>query len=762
MKQDRIRVTCAVGTLERGGCETHLVRVLPRLNPAEFDVRIFLLFGRGELVNDVTQRGLTVHAPVVSSKFISFPLLSMIWKMIFMVCLLARLLTHFIVFRPHIVHFFLPTAYLIGFPIATLLRVKVRVMSRRSLNNYQRKNALAVALTKLEKTFHRSVDHVLGNSKAVVRQLMNDEHIPAQKITLIYNGVAPCPPKADRMSVRNQWGIGDDDIMMVIVANLIPYKGHADLIEALSLLKGKTPYKYKCVMIGYDSGIQSTLEAQARAHNLDDQIIFTGSRPNLADFYHAADLSVLCSHEEGFSNAILEAMAAGLPLVVTDVGGNSEAVIHDENGLVVAPHNPKELSTALDRLLDSEDLRHRFGARSRDMVAKKFTLRECVSQYEAFYKKVAQQNGESAQRAGECQQSVDINQSPKISVVLPVYNAERYLREAVDSILAQTFTDFELILINDGSTDGSGDICRAYGGRDPRIVLIDRPNGGLASALNEGLAKARAPLIARMDADDIAMPERFACQYTYMMEHPNLAVLGTAIRVIDETGEIIALRTYPSTSKKISKSFLFAHPIAHPTVMMRKDIVLKVGGYRTAFRLSQDYDLWLRIIEQGYNIRNLSQTLLNYRACTEKLSAKRQQERILYQGFATLSHLARQADHPDPLREVETLDEELFQKFPTHLHSEIEALLFFKSQIGLIYPTLPAGEERTLTENWQNYLRLDPQTKVKLYACKFLLLFMRTNSHQGSWGMALWCLIEGLRRNPKLFTQFLLYWFRYF
>ena len=390
MKQDRIKVTCIIGTLERGGCETHLARVLPHLNPIEFDVRIFLLFGRGELVDDVTQRGTTVHAPAVSSKFIPFPLLSIIWKMIFAVYLLARLLTHFVVFRPHIAHFFLTATYLIGLPIATLSRVKVRVMSRRSLNNYQRKNTLFAVLAKLERTFHHSVDHILGNSKAVVRQLIDDEHVPAKKVTLIYNGVALSPPKADKMSVRNQWGISDDDIMMVVVANLIPYKGHADLIEALALLNSKTPYK--CVMIGYDSGIQSTLEAQARRRNVRDHIIFAGSRPDVTDFYHAADLSILCSHEEGFSNAILEAMAAGLPLVVTDVGGNSEAVIHDENGLVVAPHNPKELSKALDCLLESEDIRHRFGARSRDVSAKKFTLTGCVSQYEIFYKR-AYQNG---------------------------------------------------------------------------------------------------------------------------------------------------------------------------------------------------------------------------------------------------------------------------------------------------------------------------------------------------------------------------------
>ena len=744
MKQDRIKVTCVTGALKRGGCEIHLARVLPRLNPAEFDVQLFLLFERGELVEDLVQRGFTVHAPVVSSKFISFPLLSTIWKMIFAVYLLARLLTHFIVFRPHIAHFFLPAAYLIGFPIATLSRVKVRVMSRRSLNNYQRKNALTVALTKIERNFHRSVDHVLGNSKAVVRQLMNDEHVPAQKITLIYNGVALSPPKADRMSIRNQWGISDDDVMMVVVANLIPYKGHADLIEALALLKGKTPYK--CVMIGYDSGIQSALEAQARTHNLDDQIIFTGSRPDLADFYHAADLSVLCSHEEGFSNTILEAMAAGLPLVVTDVGGNSEAVTHDENGLVVAPHNPKELSKAIDRLLDSESLRHRFGARSRDMTKEKFTLTECVSQYEAFYKKVAPKSNKSVQPAGESQHSVDMGQSPKISVVLPVYNTERYLREAVDSILAQTFTDFEMVLINDGSTDSSGDICRAYAKRDPRVVLIDCPtNGGLVSALNEGLAKARAPLIARMDADDIATPERFACQYAHMVEHPKLAVLGSAFRWMDETGQVTGSMQCPLNPKKNLES-AFAPFVVHSGVMMRKDVVLEAGSYRAAFTHAEDYELWLRLVERGHDIANLPQPLLNVRQRGDSASAIYIEQQRLVISLANLSYHVRQAGHPDPLAGVEALHTGLLETFPAaHLNFRARAVLFIQRHITLSHTT----DQNAPVQAWRDYQQLDPQVQHDPLLCDFLMLLLKGSVRQRSWGTARAALREAFRHHPK-------------
>ena len=131
--------------------------------------------------------------------------------------------------------------------------------------------------------------------------------------------------------------------------------------------------------------------------------------------------------------------------------------------------------------------------------------------------------------------------SPAISVILPVYNAETYVREAVESILAQRFTDFELIIINDGSTDGSGAILYDLAAHDTRIVLVERPNDGLVSALNESIESARADLIKRMDADDMAMPERFALQHAPMVKEPELAVPDSFFNFIDKNGVIIRL-----------------------------------------------------------------------------------------------------------------------------------------------------------------------------------------------------------------------------
>ena len=337
--------------------------------------------------------------------------------------------------------------------------------------------------------------------------------------------------------------------------------------------------------------------------------------------------------------------------------------------------------------------------------------------------------------------------NPSVSVVLPVYNAERYLREAVDSILAQTFTDFELILINDGSTDGSGDICRAYAKRDPRIVLIDRPtNGGLVSALNEGLAKARAPLIARMDADDIAMPERFACQYAHMMEHSNLAVLGSAFWNIDSTGKITGQYQHTPFTPAEAKDMLSQRcPTHHPTVMMRKDAILKAGGYRAAFIHAEDYDLWLRLSQLGYDISNLPQPLLNHRTHGANVSIVHQDEQRLATVLARLSYEMRQAGEPDPLAGVETLDVGLLQKFPPSLRAHDEAILFVQHSTNLPQVT----DQSALVRAWQDYLHLDPQVQRDSLLCEFLILLMKGAVRHRSWKLVGCALYEAFHRHPK-------------
>ena len=337
-----------------------------------------------------------------------------------------------------------------------------------------------------------------------------------------------------------------------------------------------------------------------------------------------------------------------------------------------------------------------------------------------------------------------MNQSPAISVVLPVYNAEAYVREAVESILAQSFTDFELIAINDGSTDGSGAILRELAARDTRIVLVERPNDGLVSALNEGIGRARAGLIARMDADDVAMPERFALQHARMVQEPELAVLGSFIRVMDKDGDIIRLGEYPLTPKEAARCLERGCPVIHPSVMMRRGAVLKVGGYRKAFLHAEDYDLWLRMSDLGYAIANLPQPLLNYREHGVNVSQVHREVQGQHTILARLAHRARKARQLDPFEGVETIDAGFVQALPPYLRQGLDAELFVNRHARLSF----AGREE-LKAAWQQYLRLDSETQRDIAMRYFLLRLLKGAVRQRDCQMALRAFTEAFLLHRK-------------
>lgn len=200
---------------------------------------------------------------------------------------------------------------------------------------------------------------------------------------------------------------------------------------------------------------------------------------------------------------------------------------------------------------------------------------------------------------------------PAISVVLPVYNSLHFIHAAISSILQQTFPNFELILIDDGSTDGTEAIVREIAAQDPRIHLIQRENRGLIASLNEGITLAQSPLIARMDADDIALPNRLERQYAYLSNHPDTVAIGTYVQFMDEKNQVYRKKKLPS-GNQVRDSFLWGCPIMHPTVMMRTDAVRKAGGYPSQFISAEDYALWLRLLSLG-EIDNLPEILLSYR-----------------------------------------------------------------------------------------------------------------------------------------------------
>lgn len=192
--------------------------------------------------------------------------------------------------------------------------------------------------------------------------------------------------------------------------------------------------------------------------------------------------------------------------------------------------------------------------------------------------------------------SNDKKDKPLVSVVMPIYNAQQYLAQAIDSILSQTLKNFELILINDASIDKTLQIIRKYKRRDNRIRIINnKKNLQMAQSLNLAISKAESDLIARMDQDDISLPNRLEVQYDFMKSHPNIAIVGNNIIIINEKNKIIGKRTYPTTSKGLKKILFRYSAFAHPTVMFRKYPFQKTGGYNLQKHPCEDIDLWFRL-----------------------------------------------------------------------------------------------------------------------------------------------------------------------
>lgn len=207
-----------------------------------------------------------------------------------------------------------------------------------------------------------------------------------------------------------------------------------------------------------------------------------------------------------------------------------------------------------------------------------------------------------------------MSSSPYVTVVMPVHNAECYLEEAAESILTQTFSALELLLIENGSTDSSATICERLAERDPRVRVLRLPQRGFTAALNAGLAATEAKYVARMDADDVSHRTRVALQVDYLDAHAECVAVGAAVEVIDEDLAPIAHRAYFETHDEIMTALINGHSstLAHPVVMMRRDALVAAGGYDAAHWPSEDLALWFKLSELG-KLANLPETLLKYR-----------------------------------------------------------------------------------------------------------------------------------------------------
>lgn len=377
------RLLFVIGSLDYGGAERHLVRILPGL-ARDWDVSVFTLSHPGAQANELRSKGIAVHSSWVGPR----PNAGIAFRLFRQACAALALICHLIAHRPRIIHYFLPQAYIMAAPCALLLGIPIHVMSRRSRNFYQAKHPFSASV---ERKLHRFMSAILGNSQEVIADLRS-EQVGEDKLALIYNALAPEELEEARGPVlsRTALGLPEQSVVLVKVANLIPYKGHRDLIDALALLdKG---YDWRLLCAGNDSGILQGLRAHAEQAGVSDRIIWLGQRTDVGHLLHLADIGILASHEEGFSNSILEYMAAELPVVVTAVGGAAEAIEDGKTGYLVPARNPKALAEALSLMLNDAGRSH-MGLAGRQRLMEKFSYSQCLTNYGLLYRSLTARQG---------------------------------------------------------------------------------------------------------------------------------------------------------------------------------------------------------------------------------------------------------------------------------------------------------------------------------------------------------------------------------
>ena len=375
------KIAYLLPNVESGGTERHVLALARSLDRSRFSLSLYTTAGGGTLYKEFSEiLPVTVMGePERGRRFRTGPL-----EQVKTIRALARM---FHKDPPDILHAYLPAANVIG-PIAAKLGGVGRVIvSKRALADYKDRFPL---LRKVEPLGNLLADAILVNSDAVRRDIERTESFWEGKFRRIYNGIAPVPRWTPEQAAqfREREGIPPGATAAITVSNFYPYKGHETLVEAMPRVVASCP-EVLFLLVGRDSGTMERTRERVRQLGLDGHVRFLGNRADVPDLVRASDLFVHPSREEGFSNAILEAMAGGLPVVACDVGGNPEAVLDGVTGLLVPSRDPESLAVAVLDLLADGEKRRRMGEAGRRRTAEEFTLERMVKEMEALYESVA-------------------------------------------------------------------------------------------------------------------------------------------------------------------------------------------------------------------------------------------------------------------------------------------------------------------------------------------------------------------------------------
>jgi glycosyltransferase involved in cell wall biosynthesis len=378
MADPRIPVVVAAPPMRTGGTEQHLLHILPALAKEGFAITVVLLGGGGALEAKLREAPVTVVTPAVERE--------RPWRTAAQALAIRDAVRRT---GASVVHAFLSEPYLAAAAVLSLPGSgrPALIHGRRSEAFYAKGRPFAA---RAERLAHRAAYRLVGNSAAVAQELVAESGAP-EKVVVIHNGIPLLGPIADaeRQAARRVFGVGDAPLVLSLVANFHAYKGHLDLLEALVIARDALPAGWRLLLAGRDGGVLAGLRFVTETWGLSENLVFAGEWPGSREPYAAADIGLLVSHTEGFSNSLIEGMAAGLPMVATAVGGNPDAVTDGRTGLLVPARDPSALAAALVRLGGDPALRRRLGDAAAAEAAERFSLAACVDAYARLWREAA-------------------------------------------------------------------------------------------------------------------------------------------------------------------------------------------------------------------------------------------------------------------------------------------------------------------------------------------------------------------------------------
>ncbi len=386
----RIRIAYLITSLDVGGSERQLVAWVRGLPKEKYECHILCLSGFGPLEEPARRAGAVLHDLKYPRKRApgtirgsTLPQAFAAW--VRLVRLLRRL-------KPDILHTMIPACNVLGGAAGRVARVRAMVCTKLALGHYRDQSRI---LAKLEDVIDPWFDLIHCKSQAIIEDVLRREPIPREKLRLVYNGIdlKPLENLPSREQARRSLGLSADAFIVGTVANLIPYKGHADILEAAALLAEKFP-QLEFLWVGRDDGIGTQLEIRAKELGLSHRIHYVGPRQDVPQLLPAMDALLSASHEEGFSNVILEGMAAGLPIVATRVGGNPEAVVDGETGVIVEPRNPASIARGIESLLANPERARQMGQMGRQRVVNCFSFEAMIRGLENLYAELLTNEGQ--------------------------------------------------------------------------------------------------------------------------------------------------------------------------------------------------------------------------------------------------------------------------------------------------------------------------------------------------------------------------------